>query len=162
MSLWAFSAESLKGLSREHWGTKIPLPDGTMKDTGVQEFVEELLARLQSQAAINLAGTIKLNGPVNGPTFQINNPGDIFVDGNGDPITGPPGPPGPQGPQGEQGPEGPPGPSPSGYTGSVTVVTDISASGTATPDGCTIDISIDIVKTTATLTFEDGVLTGVS
>lgn len=141
MSYYAFTVAAIAGLQREFWGRKIPQPDGSTIDTGVNEFAEELIARLASQDPIQLAGTIKLVGPANGPTIQIINGGGI-IDGDGNSIP------------------------PSGFTGSITVLTDVDVqgSGTATPNGCDIDLEITITttKTTQTLTFVNGVMTGVS
>ena len=72
MSFYAFSAAALQGLSREHWGKKLTI-EGEQHDTGVQEFVDELLARLQSTDPIQLSDTMKFIAPANGPAFQVIN-----------------------------------------------------------------------------------------
>lgn len=48
MSMYAFFTQGLQRLARENWGTKIADGEGNRKDTGVQPFVDELLAALSS------------------------------------------------------------------------------------------------------------------
>lgn len=139
----SFSAPLLKRLTREHWGYKITQQDGTIKDSGVQEFAEELLAALASDEPIKLNSTVKLIGPDDGsPAIQIINIGD----GDGDP---------------------PPPLDFTGFTGSVQLLSDVDidqAEGTVTIDGCnvSIDITVTLAKTFKTLTFESGLCKTVS
>lgn len=145
MSYWAFSGAAIQGLSREHWGVKIPGGDGQAHDSGVQAFVDELLARLQSQDPIKLLDTIKLIAPSGQPAITIIN------DGDGDP---------------------PPPPDFGGITGSVqllasVVVSSVDTSGLTVntsglgidESGLSIDITVDGCDVTAELT-GDAVITG--
>lgn len=68
--LFALTLEAVQGLQREYWGAKIELPDGTIKDTGVQDFAEELIDRLALCA--NAQGTLILNKPADQAAIQIN------------------------------------------------------------------------------------------
>lgn len=171
MSLYAFTTSALQGIMRSHWGRPYIDPEGNRHDPGVQEFVDELIARLASQAPIDLAGDVKIN--TNG--FQI------LVDNNtiGDP------------------PINPDPPLPPGASGSVVVLADVTVSSATvdtsglsivvdssaldisiTVDGCdvtaeitgevtaeltgTATVTVNLSKTYTTLTFVDGIFQGAS
>lgn len=174
MGLWALTTEAVQGLVREHWGKKIPVGDGGEKmDTGVQEFVDELVARLGSQAPINMPGPLELVQAPNAPAIVVhNNSGDgvvgdgtiiiqiinvdnitnIYNDGTIENISN-------EGDvtiinnitnEGE--------PFPGGASGSVQVITDMTAE--VTVNGC--DVTVTLTPTYTTLTFDNGLYTGSS
>lgn len=78
--LFALTMSCIQGITREHWGAKIELPDGTIRDTGVQSFVDELVARLAA-AARNPLGTLIIQKPIDAPAIQIISDGDTPHDG---------------------------------------------------------------------------------
>ncbi len=69
--LYSLTQACIEGIAREMWGTKIQDGEGNMKDTGVQPFVDELLARLGSNAPIQMPDTLTLIAPQNGPAIRI-------------------------------------------------------------------------------------------
>lgn len=83
MSLYSlFGTNLVPRMQRLFFGTKVVQQDGTKKDTGVQEFVDELLSTIISADPIQLAGTLKLIPPANAPAIQIiHDGGDIDIDG---------------------------------------------------------------------------------
>lgn len=89
MSYMAFMAEADKALAGKFWGTKFPDRDNVLKDTGVQELVEELLRILQSVGPIPLHRPLEFINYTNGPAIDIYNAGTTdwkavrVQDGNG-------------------------------------------------------------------------------
>lgn len=170
MGLYALTTEAVAGLAREHWGTKIPVGDnGDKMDSGVQLFADELLARLASQAPIDMPGSLVLNQPANAPAIQINSHGDGIGDGtiviqitnidnsvtnvyndgtitivnqNGDTTI-----------VNNNGGE-----FPGGATGSIQVITGMS--GSVEVSGC--DVTLTLTPTYTTLNFENGLFVGSS
>lgn len=116
MSYYAVAAQLLPFLTRTHFGAKIEGADGQKHDTGVQEFVSELIAALTQTGPIQLADTLTFVAPPNGQAFQI------IGGGNGD---------------GEGEGEGGGG---TGVTGSVQVVTGVTVTSVDT-SGLTVDTS---------------------
>lgn len=172
MGLWALTTEAVQGLVREHWGKKIPIGDGGEKmDTGVQEFADELISRLASQAPIQMPGPLELVQAPNAPAIVVhNNSGDgvvgdgiviiqiinvdntvnIYNDGTIETINN-------EGDvivnittEGE--------PFPGGASGSVQVITGIS--GSVSTVGCTTTLTL--TPTYTTLNFDNGLYTGSS
>lgn len=75
MSYLAFHAEADKALAGKFWGGKIPGPDGTLRDTGVQEYNEEVLRLLSSQSPIPLHRPLEFINYTNGPGIIMHNVG---------------------------------------------------------------------------------------
>lgn len=172
--LYQLTKAAIQGLQSAMWGTKVAQPDGTVKDTGVQPMVDELLARLGSDAAIPLTKPLTLIAPPGQPAIhivtQVHGDGGIVIENitnyitnitnniniegdvtfEGDTII-----------EGDQTIIYPPGDG-NGINGQLQFLTGVSISGTATPNGCTIDLSFTVTPTYATLTIENGVITGAS
>lgn len=174
MGLWALTTEAVQGLVREHWGKKIPVGDtGDKMDTGVQEFVDELVARLASQSPIQMPGPLQLIQPANAPAIQItsgngdtifgdggtvvieiinnvtnetiniNNDGTITVVNEGGTVIN-------NNTSGES--------FPGGSSGSVQVLSGVE--GSVSVDGCTVTLTL--TPTYTTLSFDNGLYTGSS
>lgn len=77
MSYMAFHGDADKALLGKFWGTKIPDKNEVLKDTGVQEFAEELLRILTSVGPIQLERPLEFINPTNGPAIKIYNTGDV-------------------------------------------------------------------------------------
>jgi hypothetical protein len=77
MSFLAFTKDAVKGFLGKFWGGKVRDENGTLKDTGVQEFVEELVARLSAQGPITLDRPIEFLNKTNGPAIKIYNEGPL-------------------------------------------------------------------------------------
>lgn len=77
MSFLAFHADAIKAFLGKFWGGKVKDENGTLKDTGVQEFVEEFIARLQSQGPITLNKPLEFLNNTNGPAIKIFNNGPL-------------------------------------------------------------------------------------
>jgi hypothetical protein len=74
MSLLSLMADADKAMAIKHWGTKIK-ENGTLKDTGVQEFVEELIRLLASEEPITLNRPVEFRNKTNGPGIIMYNEG---------------------------------------------------------------------------------------
>jgi hypothetical protein len=147
MSYYAFSADIIQRLTRVFWGSKSTQPDGTKKDSGVQEFSDEIIAALSSQDPIKLNSSIDLIAPETGPSIRIwgdgdqihiiNNEGDVTTVNITNTTTG--------------------GGGTGGATGTATVLTGVSvgvslAGVTIDTSGLSINISVSGCTVTATLT----------
>jgi len=72
MSWYNLFAQAIPRLAKTKWGTRIMQPDGSSKDTAVQELAEELMGIFGSQGPIQVAGPIQLYNPTGGPVFELN------------------------------------------------------------------------------------------
>lgn len=183
MSLYALTSAGLQGLARNNWGVKIQAPDGGWTDTGVQDVVDQLLSAFMSTAAIPLSAPLELQAPSQGgpsiiihrtvPVIGDNSTGDSFnletntgvirfIDQNGN-ITDVPG--------GNSnvtnvGGSSSGGGSGTGATGSITYVTDVSATLTidVSVSGCSVTCTptLTITLTKKTSSFVDGLWQGES
>ncbi len=174
--LYSLTTAAVQGLTRKIFGTQIPtsyqanldtgevtpVEGGMTKDTGVQEAINELVARLASTAPINMPDSLDLVLPGNAPAFNIlvdstktigdgggggrvevfnitnvyeNNTTVIYNDGTISNIDG-------------NGNETPIVTQPTGFTGSLTVLTGASVSVV----GCTATVT----ATTKTVTYQNG------
>lgn len=77
MSFLAFTKDAVKGFLGKFWGGKVRDENGTLKDTGVQEFVEELVARLSAQQPIILDKPLEFLNKTNGPGIIMYNEGPV-------------------------------------------------------------------------------------
>lgn len=77
MSFLAFTKDATKAFLGKFWGGKVKDENGTLKDTGVQEFVEELVARLSAQQPIVLDKPLEFLNKTNGPGIIMYNDGPV-------------------------------------------------------------------------------------
>ena len=61
--MYAFFTQGIQRLGREYWGRKIPMPDGTKFDVGLQSFVSELMAALSNKGSIPLPSPMLFTSP---------------------------------------------------------------------------------------------------
>lgn len=191
MSLYALTSQLIQNLAREHWGSKVQDDQGNWIDTGVQDVVDAIVNGLKNQNPIPLNGPLTLNAPAaGGPSIIINrivpvigdnsggdsfniqtNTGVIrFIDQNGN-IEDVPG--------GNTNVTnvsigGSGGGTGSGLTTSVTLITNCTVQVTSTGSGsinvtsCSGTVSLSITNnvivtlTTVTLSFQGGLLVGIS
>lgn len=75
MSYLALHADADKAFLGKFWGGKVRDENGALRDTGVQEFVEELVRVLTSQGPIKLERPLEFINKTNGPAIKIYNDG---------------------------------------------------------------------------------------
>jgi hypothetical protein len=82
---YAIAKQLLPRLTRQWWGSQIPVEQnldqesgkitptegGQTMDTGVQNFAQELVHALADESPIQMADTLDLVAPANGPVFNI-------------------------------------------------------------------------------------------
>lgn len=71
MSLGAIFAAAAARLGRTTWGSKITGADGVAKDTGVNQFAQELMALLGSNEPIEVREPIRFVKKHSGPLFNV-------------------------------------------------------------------------------------------
>lgn len=157
--LFELTRAAVQAMNATHWGTKVQVPTGfdtdsgkptdyQPTDTGVNQAIQELMARLASNAPIQLQNPLTLIKPPNGPAIQVIN-GDggnvievinettnltevfntTIINENG---------------------------TTTGFSGSLTVVTG----GTISINVSACTVTATFTPTTATLTFANGLCTG--
>lgn len=184
--LYSLTAAAVQGLSAKIWGTQVPVEysqdqttgaitpveGGRTLDTGVQEMVQGLIARLSSETPIQMPNSLTLIAPPNAPAIQIiNNAGDTLINiGGGD------------GGGGDGGgnvtnnnitnntfqniinflTNVQTDPNNLNLNVDIPVVTGVSGTGNVSVSGCTATLSISLSVTTSTIIIRGGAFQGVS
>lgn len=155
MGLYAITLSTIQRLRREHWGAKTTLDklrNEQSVDSGVQAFCDELAFALADNSATQLPETWKLVAPANGPSIQINQGDNVdggitIVNNINEEVT-----------------------LNFETINNITEIVDVATSGfsgnvtiptsfTVNVSGCTATITVATVQT---LSFSNGLLTGVA